>query len=73
MFGGLRTRHQGASTLSRASPVPPTAGPAAQRLRTATWLNGRSALGVLLVVVAVLGGALFLERAQHLQPVYADS
>jgi hypothetical protein len=35
------------------------------------WLNGRSAFGALLVVVAVLAGALFLERAQRLEPVYA--
>jgi hypothetical protein len=44
--------------------------PPAQRLPTTRWLNGRSALGVLLVVVAVLAGALFLQRAQRLVPVY---
>ena len=44
--------------------------PPAQRLHTAGWLNGRSALGVLLVMVAVLAGALFLQRAQRLLPVY---
>ncbi len=44
--------------------------PAAQRLHTAGWLNGRSALGVLLVVVAILAGALFLQHAQRLVPIY---
>jgi hypothetical protein len=42
----------------------------AQRLQTTGWLNGRSAFGILLVVVAVLSGALFLQRAQRLVPVY---
>jgi hypothetical protein len=51
-----------------APPGPET--PTAQRLRPAGWLNGRSALGVLLVVVAVLAGALLLQRAQRLVPVY---
>ena len=46
------------------------ATPPARRLRTTGWLNGRSALGVLLVVVAVLAGALFLQRAQRLVPLY---
>ena len=68
MFGAPRSATQGASTLSRADPSP-LAGPSAQRLRSATWLNGRVALGILLVVVAVLAGALFLERAQQLAPV----
>jgi hypothetical protein len=43
---------------------------AAARLGTPSRPNGRLALGVLLVLVAVLGGALFLQRAQRLQPVY---
>ena len=34
-------------------------------------MNGRTALGVCLVVLAVLAGALFLDRSQRLVPVYA--
>ncbi len=34
-------------------------------------MNGRTALGAGLVVLAVLAGALFLDRAQQLVPVYA--
>ncbi len=34
-------------------------------------MNGRTALGAGLVVLAVLAGALFLDRAQRLVPVYA--
>jgi hypothetical protein len=34
-------------------------------------MTGRTALGVLCVVAAVLGIALFLQRAQNLTPVYA--
>jgi hypothetical protein len=64
MFGALRSATKGTSTLSRADPIP-LAGPSAQRLRSTTWLNGRVALGTLLVVVAVLAGALFLDRAQQ--------
>jgi hypothetical protein len=44
--------------------------PPARRLHTAGWFNGRSALGVLLVVVAILAGALFLQHAQRLVPIY---
>jgi hypothetical protein len=60
----------GASTLSSLNPQPPTAAPA-HRLRAAIWLNGRTALGACLVLLAVLAGALFLDRAQRLAPVYA--
>lgn len=34
-------------------------------------MNGRTALGAALVVLAVLAGALFLDRSQQLVPVYA--
>jgi len=34
-------------------------------------MNGRTALGGCLVLLAVLAGALFLDRAQRLAPVYA--
>jgi hypothetical protein len=37
----------------------------------ATWLNGRTTLGACLVLLAVLAGAIFLDRAQRLVPVYA--
>jgi len=50
-------------------PVPAQAT-AARRLGTSSRPSGRLALGVLLVLVAVLGGALFLQRAQRLEPVY---
>jgi hypothetical protein len=40
-------------------------------LRTASWMNGRTALGACLVLLAVLAGATFLDRAQRLVPVYA--
>lgn len=63
------------------STASPTAGPAlspgpvvppqpAPRLPRGSWLNGRLALGVLLIIVSVLGGALFLQRAQQTVPVY---
>lgn len=75
MFARLLLRkHEGAFSLSSSKPasVAPLspAMPPVQRLHTSGWLNGRSALGVLLVVVAVLAGALFLQRAQRLVPVY---
>ena len=63
------------ASLSRFNPT--ALGPGAsqttpaQRLGKASWFNGRSAFGILLVLVAVLAGALFLQRAQHLVPVYA--
>lgn len=64
----------GASRTIAAAPEPqPSPGPRpapAVRLGTASWRNGRLVLGVLLVLVAVLGGALVLQRAQHLTPVY---
>jgi hypothetical protein len=34
-------------------------------------MNGRTALGACLVVLAILAGALFLDRSQQLVPVYA--
>ncbi|HEX5877321.1 MAG TPA: hypothetical protein VF468_03205 [Actinomycetota bacterium] len=34
-------------------------------------MNGRTALGACLVVLAILAGALFLDRSQRLVPVYA--
>jgi hypothetical protein len=52
-------------------PQPPPPAVPAHRLRTATWLNGRTALGAAFVLLAVLAGALFLDRAQRLVPVYA--
>jgi SAF domain len=68
---------KGVFPLSNPEPAPlvPLPAPAttAERLGTASWSRGRLALGVLLVLVAVLGGALYLQRAQHLQPVYVAS
>jgi hypothetical protein len=69
LIGYARIRHllptllhpHGASTLSTLNPQPPPAAPA-HRLRAATWLNGRTALGAALVVLAVRAGALFLDR-----------
>jgi hypothetical protein len=49
-------------------PQPPPAAQA-HRLRTATWMNGRTALGACLVLLAVLAGAIFLDRARRLVPV----
>jgi len=56
-------------TSPPASLLPPAAP--AERLSKATWRNGRLALGLLLVLAAVLGGALFLQEGQQLLPVYA--
>jgi hypothetical protein len=62
------------SHLSNPEPTPlvpvPAQAPAAARLGSSSRPRGRLALGVLLVLVAVLGGALFLQRAQRLEPVY---
>jgi hypothetical protein len=60
----------GASILSSLNPRPPPAAPA-HRLRAATWINGRTALGACLILLAVLAGTLFLDRSQRLVPVYA--
>jgi len=60
----------GASTLSSLNPQPPTAA-SAHRLPAASWINGRTALGGCLVLLAILAGALFLDRSQRLAPVYA--
>lgn len=57
------------ATPHSASLLPPAAP--AERLSKATWFNGRLALGLLLVLAAVLGGALFLREGQQLIPVYA--
>lgn len=51
------------------APLLPPAAPA-ERVSKATWLNGRLALGMLLVLAAVLGGASFLQQGQRLVPVY---
>jgi hypothetical protein len=56
--------------VSNLNPQPPPAA-TAHRLRTATWMNGRTALGAGLILLAVLAGALFLDRSQQLVPVYA--
>ena len=61
----------GASTLSSLHPQPPPPAVPAHRLRAVTWMNGRTALGAAVVLLAVLAGALFLDRAQRLVPVYA--
>jgi hypothetical protein len=61
---------QGASTLTDQHPPPPPAAPA-HRLRAVTWMNTRTALGTCLVLTAILAGAVFLDRAQRLVPVYA--
>jgi hypothetical protein len=42
-------------------------------VRAATWINTRTALGTCLVLTAILAGAVFLDRAQRLVPVYAAS
>lgn len=76
LIGYARIRHllptllqpHGASTLSSLNPQPPPAAPA-HRLRAATWINGRTALGACLVLLAVLAGALFLDRSQRLVTV----
>ena len=52
-------------------PEPPPPAAPAHRLRAATWLNGRTALGAALVLLSILAGALFLDHAQRLVPVYA--
>jgi hypothetical protein len=62
----------GASTLTDQHPPPPPAAPA-NRLRAVTWINTRTALGTCLVLTAILAGAVFLDRAQRLVPVYAGS
>jgi len=61
---------QGASTLTDQHTPPPPAAPA-HRLRAVTWMNTRTALGTCLVLTAILAGAVFLDRAQRLVPVYA--
>src|SRR5829696_10186382 len=61
----------GASTLSSLHSQPPPSAVPAHRLRAATWMNGRTALGAAFVLLAILAGALFLDRAQQLVPVYA--
>ncbi len=66
-------KNEGASSLSSSNPVPVAspATPPTQRLEPTGWFNLRSALGLLLVLVAVFAGTLVLQRAQHLVPVYA--
>jgi hypothetical protein len=54
-------------------PAPPPPTPPAHRVRAATWMNTRTALGTCLVLTAILAGAVFLDRAQQLVPVYAGS
>jgi Flp pilus assembly protein CpaB len=56
--------------LSNPEPASLVPVPAAERIGITTWRAGRLALGTLLVLVAVLGGALVLQRAQRLQPVF---
>jgi len=51
--------------------VAPPATPAAYRLETASWVNLRSVLGLVLVFGAVFAGTVVLQRAQHLVPIYA--
>jgi hypothetical protein len=76
LIGYARIRHRlatllhpyGASTLSSPAPQPAPSAPSAHHLRAATWINGRTTLGAGLVVLAVLAGALFLDRAQRLVP-----
>jgi hypothetical protein len=73
LIGYARIRHllatlllpDGASTLSSLPPQSPPSAAPAHRLRSATWINGRTALGAGFVVLAVLAGALFLDRAQR--------
>jgi hypothetical protein len=57
------------TTSSPPSPVLSPAPPA-QRAGRPGWLTGGRLLGVLCVLVAVLGGAVLLTRAQHTVPVY---
>jgi hypothetical protein len=78
LVGYARIRHLLATLLHpprsvdpvQAEPPAATGGPA-HRLRAATWMNGRTALGAGLVLLAVLAGATFLDRSQRLVPVYA--
>src|SRR6266704_4932254 len=50
--------------------APPDSQAMADRLRVTNWLNARLGIGVLFMLIAVLGGALFLLRLQQLSPVY---
>jgi hypothetical protein len=65
--------NEGASPLnsSKPAPVAPPATPAVYRLETASWVNLRSVLGLVLVFGAVFAGTVVLQRAQHLVPIYA--
>ena len=76
LIGYARIRHLLPTLLHPPRSVDPvqleppaaTGGPG-HRLRAATWMNGRTALGACLVLLAVLAGALFLDRSQRLAPV----
>lgn len=65
--------NEGASSLNSSNPAAAasSASPSASRLQTASWVNLRSVLGLVLVFGAVFAGTLVLQRAQHLVPVYA--
>lgn len=65
--------NEGAFSLNSSNPAPvaPPATPTAYRLETASWVNLRSVLGLMLVFAAVFAGTLVLQRAQHLVPVFA--
>jgi len=58
------------NSSSPASGAPSATAPA-HRLETASWVNPRSVLGLILIFGAVFAGTLVLQRAQHLVPVYA--
>ena len=69
--GRAARSHNGGPPLSAATPLPaPSAGPH-RRVRSPSWINGRLLLGLLLALVGILGGALWLQGAQRLVPVYA--
>lgn len=67
------TNIEGASSLNTPSPGPvaPPTTRSAYRLESGSWVNLRSALGLVLVFGAVFAGTVVLQRAQHLVPVYA--
>ena len=65
--------NEGVLSLNSSNPAPVAspATPTAARLETASWINLRSVLGLVLVFGAVFAGTVVLQRAQHLVPIYA--
>src|SRR6266542_332100 len=63
--------NEGVLSLNSSNPAPVAspATPTAARLETASWINLRSVLGLVLVFGAVFAGTVVLQRAQHLVQV----